>query len=102
MALVSIRLPEDVEARLARESERTQRSKSEIARDAIVDYLRRTERDRFLAEIARAARGGDVAEALGAAEEALTTDNEALAIAEGPTVRERKTAYRVRTKKKKR
>lgn len=53
MSLVSIRLPADIEARLAREAERTRRPKSEIARDAIVDYLKRVERDRFLAEIAR-------------------------------------------------
>jgi predicted transcriptional regulator len=56
MSLVSIRLPDDVEARLAHEAERAQRPKSEIARDAIVDYLERVERERFLAEIARAAR----------------------------------------------
>jgi predicted transcriptional regulator len=82
MSLVSIRLPDDVEARLAREAERAQRPKSEIARDAIVDYLERTERERFLAEIARAARDRGHAEALDAAEEALPLDNEALGIAE--------------------
>jgi len=53
---VSIRLPDDIEARLAAEAERCNRPKSEVARDAIVDYLRRVERERFLAEIARAAR----------------------------------------------
>jgi predicted DNA-binding protein len=83
MSLVSIRLPDDVEARLAREAERAQRPKSEIARDAIVDYLSRLERDRFLADIARAARARGDDEALEAADEALTTDNEALEIAEG-------------------
>ena len=57
MPLVSIRLPDDVDEGLAREAQRTQRPKSEIARDAIVDYLLRTERERFLAEIARAAPG---------------------------------------------
>ena len=72
-----------MEARLAREAERAQRPKSEIARDAIVDYLSRLERERFLADIARAARARDDHEALEAADEALTTDNEALEIAEG-------------------
>lgn len=78
MSIVSIRLPEDIEASLTREAERTQRAKSEIARDAIADYLRRQERDRFLAEIARAARTRGDAEAVDLADEALPFDNEAL------------------------
>lgn len=94
MSLVSIRLPDDVEARLAHEAERAQRPKSEIARDAIVDYLERVERERFLAEIARAARARGDDEALDAAQEALPTDNEALRIVEG--VREPGRAYRAR------
>ncbi len=94
MSLVSIRLPDDVEARLAHEAERAQRPKSEIARDAIVDYLQRVERERFLAEIARAARARGDSEALDAAREALPTDNEALEIVEG--VREPGRAYRTR------
>ena len=94
MSLVSIRLPDDVEARLSHEAERAQRPKSEIARDAIVDYLQRVERERFLAEIARAARarGGD--DALDAAREALPTDNEAFDIVEG--VREPSRTHRKR------
>lgn len=103
MSLVSIRLPDDVEARLAREAERAQRPKSEIARDAIVDYLERLERERFLAEIARAARARGDDEALEVANEALPTDNEALEIGEG--VREPRPPYRtlkkrISTKKK--
>jgi predicted transcriptional regulator len=92
MSLVSIRLPDDVEARLAHEAERARRPKSEIARDAIVDYLERVERERFLAEIARAARARGDDEALDVAYEALVTDNEALQIVEG--VREPGRAYR--------
>jgi predicted transcriptional regulator len=83
MSLVSIRLPDDVEARLAREAERSQRPKSEIARDAIVDYLRRLDRDRFLGEIARASRARGDADAVELAEEALPLDNEALDLTEG-------------------
>ena len=83
MSLVSIRLPDDVEARLTREAEQSQRPKSEIARDAIVDYLRRLDRDRFLGEIARAARARGDAEAIDMATEALPLDNETLDIAEG-------------------
>lgn len=101
MSLVSIRLPEDVEIRLAREAERVRRPKSEIARLAIVDYLERMERDRFLGEIARAARSRGDEEVLAAAEEALLLDNEALAIAEAADVREPRSRYRKRNTKKK-
>jgi predicted transcriptional regulator len=94
MSLVSIRLPDELEASLAREAERANRSKSEIARDAIVSYLRRLETERFLAEIARAARERGRDEALAAAEEALPLDNEALGIREG--VQERRASYRPR------
>jgi|SRR5687768_11287309 predicted transcriptional regulator len=97
MPLVSIRLPDDVEARLTREAEQARRPKSEIARDAIVDYLERVERERFLAEIARAARARGDDEALEAAREALPTDNEALQIVEG--VREPVPAYRARKRR---
>jgi predicted transcriptional regulator len=97
MSLVSIRLPDDIEARLAREAERTQRPKSEIARDAIVDYLQRLERDRFLADIARAARARGVRDTLDALEGALPLDNEALDLGEG--VREPTTKYRAPEKR---
>src|SRR3979490_2895891 len=76
MAIVSIRLPDDVVLSLNREAERTRRAKSEIARDAIAQYLKRQERDRFLAEIARAARAGSESEALDLADEALPLDND--------------------------
>lgn len=80
MSLVSIRLPDEVEAQLTREAQRAQRPKSEIARDAIVDYLQRAERERFQAELARASRERGHAAALDAATEALPLDNEALEI----------------------
>jgi len=82
MSTVSIRLSNDLELRLNREAERTRRGKSEIARDAIADYLKRQERDRFLAEIARAARARGDTEALALAEEALPFDNAALKMSE--------------------
>lgn len=103
MPLVSIRLPDDVEARLAREADRLERPKSELARDAIVDYLDRLERERFLGEISRAARARGDDEALAVAKEALTTDNEALALGERLGVQERKAPYRTtRTRKPRR
>jgi len=98
MPLVSIRLPDDVEAQLSREAARLERPKSELARDAIIDYLARLERERFLGEIARAARARGDDEALATANEALLTDNEALAMSEG--VQERKSSYRVARKRK--
>ena len=98
MSLVSIRLPEDIEARLTREAERTQRPKSEIARDAIVDYLQRLERDRFLADIARAARARGAPDALHAIEEALPLDNEALDLVD--RVREPMSKYRAPKKRR--
>jgi predicted transcriptional regulator len=99
MSLVSIRLPDAGEARLTREAEQSQRPKSEIARDAIVDYLRRLDRDRFLGEIARAARARGEAEAVASAEEALPLDNESLAIAEGAGVGESRASYGARSKR---
>jgi predicted transcriptional regulator len=93
MTLISIRLPDDIDADLADEAERSQRAKSEIVRDAIVDYLKRQERARFLAKIARAARARGEPEAMAMAEEALPGDNEALAIAEG-MVHQAAPAYR--------
>jgi predicted transcriptional regulator len=99
MPLVSIRLPDDVEARLAREAVRLERPKSELARDAIVDYLERLERERFLGEIARAARARGDEEALATAKDALATDNEALALGEGLGVRERKASFRATRKR---
>lgn len=101
MSLVSIRLPDDLEELLTREAARTQRPKSEIARDAIVDYLERMERERFLGEIARAARERGHAEALAVATEALVTDNEALAASEH-SVQEPKAPYRARKRKTRR
>jgi predicted transcriptional regulator len=99
MSLISIRLPDDVEARLAREAEQSQRPKSEIARDAIVDYLRRLDRDRFVADIARAARARDDSDAIDSAEEALPLDNEALDIVEG--VSDSRAQYGTRAKRRK-
>ncbi len=52
----------------------------------------RLERERFLGEIARAARARGDDEALATASEGLRTDNEALAMGEG--VQERKSSYR--------
>ncbi len=101
MSIVSIRLPDDIELSLTREAERTQRAKSEIAREAIVDYLKRQERDRFLADIARAARARGDVEGLQLADEALPIDNEALDSTESfRGVSERPANYKARRKRR--
>ncbi|GIK35053.1 MAG: hypothetical protein BroJett010_16120 [Gammaproteobacteria bacterium] len=96
MSLISIRLPEELDAQLNREAETSQRPKSEVARQAIVEYLARRERDRFLGAIARAARAArsEGEDPLAIAEEALPLDNEALALAEQPRAREKRARYR--------
>lgn len=90
MSLVSIRVPDEIESGLAREAERSHRSKSEVVRDAIADYLKRQEREHFLARMEAAARvlATDAAsrgEAVEIAEEFLPLENEALAVAEPRT-----------------
>lgn len=95
MSLISIRLPEDLDAELTRAAEASRRPKSALAREAIVEYLARRERERFLGAIARAARAeGDDGPVL--AEEALPLDNEALDLAEDLQAQERRVRYRAR------
>jgi predicted DNA-binding protein len=101
MSLVSIRLPDEVEARLSGEAERAGRSKSEVAREAIVDYLERLERARFLEQIARASRARGDRGALDVAAEALPLDNESLRIREAGGVAESAGRYRSSTARKK-
>lgn len=93
MPLISIRLPEALDAELTREAEARQRPKSELAREAIVEYLARRERERFLGAIARAARA-DGEDGIALAEESLRLDNEALDLGEGKRVQEPRTRYR--------
>jgi Predicted transcriptional regulators containing the CopG/Arc/MetJ DNA-binding domain and a metal-binding domain len=56
MAAISLRLPEDIEARLTQEAQLEGRPRSEVAREAIVEYLVQREKERFLAEIVAAAQ----------------------------------------------
>jgi predicted transcriptional regulator len=79
--LISLRLADELLAKLEREAARAGKARSEIVRDAVVSYLSRQERDRFLADIARAAKVRGPAESLALAEEALPFDNEALGLA---------------------
>jgi len=88
MPALSLRLPEDLEHRLEEEAHREGLPRSEVARQAINDYLTRRERERFMAELvaeARAAYMNDTVrrEAIEMAEDFLEADNEALDVGEG-------------------
>lgn len=83
MPALSLRLPEDLDQRLETEARLEQQPRSEVVRIAIVDYLARRERERFMANLVAEARAGyaDEAirnEAIEMAEEGMTTSNEAL------------------------
>lgn len=56
MPAISLRLPDDLETKLAREAEMTGKPRSEVAREAIADYLARREQERLMAELTAAAR----------------------------------------------
>jgi predicted transcriptional regulator len=75
MGNISVRLPEEVEAVLEHEARLSHRSRSELVREAITEYVGRRERQRFHEKMVSAAR-------------ALAADagarGEALAVAEGP------------------
>jgi predicted transcriptional regulator len=101
MSILSIRLPDEIDLGLNREAERTRRPKSEVARDAIAEYLQKQAREQFLAEIARAARARGHAQSLVLAAEALPTDNETWErSAEPHEVREARPKYKTRRKKR--
>ena len=87
MAALSLRLPDELEARLDAEARLAGLARSDVARDAIEQYLARRERERFMAGFVaetRAIYGDPVlrAEAYALAEESVETSNEALGIAE--------------------
>jgi predicted transcriptional regulator len=88
MPALSLRLPEDLDQRLEIEARLEQQPRSEVVRIAIVDYLARRERERFMAELVAEARTAYAdetirRETLEIAEEGMVTSNEALDIAEG-------------------
>ena len=90
MGALNLRLPDTLEARLAEEAHRAGVARSEVARAAIIEFLDRKERARFLAAFIADARAGyrDPVlrkEALAIAAEALPLDNEALDLAERGT-----------------
>jgi len=88
MPAISLRLPEELDHKLEDEARLEQLPRSEVVRIAIVDYLARRERERFMSELVAEARTAYADEAirssaLAMAEEGIATSNEALDIAEG-------------------
>ncbi len=88
MTTLNIRLTEQIEQRLSEEAERENKTRSEIARDALNWYLLEIEKKRFmdqLLEEARAAYSNESIrqEAQAIAEEFLPIENEMLENAEG-------------------
>ena len=90
MPTISLRLSDEIEAQLAHEAQLEGRARSEVVREAIVEYIQRHERDRFMAEMVAAAHAlaNDPvasADARELAEEAIESGNEALDVVEGRT-----------------
>lgn len=56
MTAISLRLPDEIETRLTHEASLEGRPRSEIARAAIVEYLERREKERFMSELVEEAR----------------------------------------------
>lgn len=88
MTVISLRLPDELEEKLAREAERANTARSEIARRAVADYLERLERERVMAAFVAEARAAYAdpkvrREALAVADDFAVADSEALDLAEG-------------------
>ncbi len=56
MAAISLRLADEIEARLSEEARIEGRPRSEVAPAAILEYLERRENERFMAQLAEEAR----------------------------------------------
>ncbi len=82
MTTLSIRISEDLDARLSEESRAARQPKSLLARTALEQFLARQRRERLLARLGRAAGAIDGHEATALAAEALPLDNESLELAE--------------------
>lgn len=90
MGTLSIRLPDELDQKLEQEARLVQKKRSELAREAIAEYIKARERERFMAEFLAEAKTvySDETlrqEAREMAEDFLPLDNEALDSAEGRT-----------------
>lgn len=89
MSMLNIRLTDQIEQQLSEEARRKNRTRSEIARDALAWYLTEIEKKRFMNQLLEEAREAYAnenirQEAKEIAEEFLPLENEALDIAEDP------------------
>ena len=82
MSTLSIRISDDLDARLSEESRLAGQPKSVLVRSALEQYLAGLRRERLLARLAEAAAATERG-AAGLAAEALPLDNESLALVEG-------------------
>ena len=106
VAIISLRLPKELDEKLSLEAQRSNRPRSELARDAIALYLDRLERERFLSGMESAARtlalDSDArSEALQTTSDFLPLDNESLALGERPTPYRATPAAKLRPKRRK-
>ena len=83
MSTLSIRLSERLDEHLTAESRLAGQPKSLIVRNALEQFLRNRRRERFLAQLIRAAAAINSDESAALVEEALPFDNEALESTEG-------------------
>lgn len=87
MSMLNIRLTDQIEQQLSEEARRENRTRSEIARDALTWYLTEIEKKRFMDQLLEEAREAYAnenirQEAREIAEEFLPLENEVLDIAE--------------------
>ena len=83
MSTLSLRIPDDLDRKLVEEASREHKSRSELVREAVADYLARKEKERFLNDFvaeARAGYGNDAIrqDAQAVADDFLPAENEAL------------------------
>ncbi len=88
MSTLTLRLPDELDARLNRLAALEDKSRSELARTALDSFLRELERKRFMDELVSEAKAAYTNEAIRnevreMAEEFLPLENEALDNAEG-------------------
>lgn len=58
MSTLSLRIPDDLDKQLGEEASRENKSRSELVRDAVADYLARKEKARFLGDFVAEVRAG--------------------------------------------
>ena len=83
MSTLSLRIPDDLDKQLEEEASRENKSRSELVRDAVADYLARKEKERFLRDFVAEARAGYAKaelrqDAQAIADDFLTVENETL------------------------